>query len=125
MFDGDPNTAAFFTANDSDDPEIRYGFFIQSSVVDLGVDFPINRIRLFPRLADTPGIGHILDEMAPPRLRTEELAEEGFAGNFVPWFEVPLPAATSTSRTTVCGGRPSFGISNTLQGRATRRAIHA
>ena len=88
MFDGDPNTATFFTANDSDDPEIRQGFFIQSSVVDLGVDFPINRIRFFPRLADTPGIGHILDEMAPPRLRTEELAEEGFAGNFVPWFEV-------------------------------------
>ena len=89
MFDGDPLTAGFFTASTSENPQIRSGFFVQNSIIDLGVDYPINRIRFFPRLGrDNPKIDQILEEMDPPRLYEADIGEEDFAENFLPWFEV-------------------------------------
>jgi len=89
MFDGDPNTAAFFTASGSEDPEITYGFFVQNAIVDMGIDYPVNRIRFFPRLGrDNAKLDELLEKMDPPRLKREDLAEEDFSRNTLPWFEV-------------------------------------
>ena len=89
MFDGDPTTAAFYTANTSEDPQIRRGFYIQNSIIDLGVDFPINRVRFFPRLGTSnPKIDELLEKMGEPGLSKDELPEDDFAENFLPWFEV-------------------------------------
>lgn len=89
MFDGDPTTAAFYTASAASDPEIRRGFYIQNSVVDLGVDYPINRIRFFPRLGkNNPKIDEILEKFAEPRIARETLGDQDFSDNFLPWFEV-------------------------------------
>ena len=92
--DGDPQTASFYTASASSDPTIRRGIYIQNNVVDLGVNYPVNRIRFFPRLGtNNPKIDAILASMAPPKLRKEDLLEEDFSANFMPWFE--LAAANS------------------------------
>ena len=92
--DGDPQTASFYTASASSDPTIRRGIYIQNNVVDLGVNYPVNRIRFFPRLGtNNPKIDAILAAMAPPKLRKEDLLEEDFSANFMPWFE--LAAANS------------------------------
>ena len=93
-FDGDPQTASFYTASASSDPTIRRGIYIQNNVVDLGVNYPVNRIRFFPRLGtNNPKIDEILENMHPPKLRKEDLLEEDFSVNFMPWFE--LAAANS------------------------------
>ena len=92
--DGDPKTASFYTASASNDPTIRRGIYIQSNVVDLGINYPVNRIRFFPRLGTSnPKIEEILAGMDPPKLRKEDLLEEDFSINFMPWFE--LAAANS------------------------------
>ena len=92
--DGDPQTASFYTASASSDPTIRRGIYIQNNVVDLGVNYPVNRIRFFPRLGtNNPKIDEILENMHPPKLRKEDLLEEDFSVNFMPWFE--LAAANS------------------------------
>jgi len=89
MFDGDPRSAAFFTASTSEDPQIRAGFFVQNSIIDLGVDYPVNRVRFFPRLGTgNPKIDEILEEMDPPKLSREDIDEEDFSENALPWFEV-------------------------------------
>jgi len=89
MFDGDPTTAAFYTANSSDDPDIQRGFYIQNTIVDLGVNFPINRIRFFPRLGrSNPKFAQILESMTEPVLDSLQLLEEDFSANFLQWFEV-------------------------------------
>lgn len=89
VFDGDPKTAAFFFASPAENPETRMGYFVQNVVVDLGTNYPVKRIRFFPRLGrDNPKIDEILERMAPPRLRKEELAEEDFSTNFLAWFEI-------------------------------------
>ncbi|NKB71158.1 MAG: hypothetical protein GKR89_29150 [Candidatus Latescibacteria bacterium] len=89
MFDGDPTTAAFYTANSSSDPQVRSGFYVQNSVIDLGVDYPINRIRFFPRLGtDNPEIDQILGGMDEPTFAKETLPADDFAENFLPWFEI-------------------------------------
>ena len=89
MFDGDPTTAAFYTANGSTDPQVRSGFYVQNSIIDLGVDYPINRIRFFPRLGtDNPEIDQILTDMAEPKFARETLPADDFVENFLPWFEV-------------------------------------
>ena len=89
MFDGDPTTAAFYTANASDDPEVRRGFYIQNTIVDLGVNYPVNRIRFFPRIgSENVKFDEILEAMAEPKLDPGALLEEDFSGNFLPWFEV-------------------------------------
>ncbi|HJN29898.1 MAG TPA: gliding motility-associated C-terminal domain-containing protein [Candidatus Latescibacteria bacterium] len=89
MFDGDPTTAAFYTANASDDPAIQRGFYIQNTILDFGVNFPINRIRFFPRLGrSNPKFSQILEAMAEPALDSLQLLEEDFSANFLQWFEV-------------------------------------
>jgi len=89
MFDNDPTTAAFYTANTSEDPEVRSGFYVQNSIIDLGVDYPVNRVRFFPRLGTgNPKIDEILEGMGEPRLTREELPEDDFSENYLPWFEV-------------------------------------
>ena len=70
MFDGDPQTAAFFAASNTDDSEIRSQFVVQNLIVDLGADYPINRVRFFPRLSKNDiKIDQIIAEMAPPKTR--------------------------------------------------------
>ena len=87
--DGDPQTASFYTASASSDPTVRRGIYIQNNVVDLGINYPVNRIRFFPRLGTSnPKIDAILASMAPPKLRKEDLLEEDFSANFMPWFEL-------------------------------------
>ena len=94
MVDGDPQTASFYGATASTDPTLRRNVYIQSNIVDLGVNYPVNRIRFFPRLGtDNPNIDQILEQMEPPKLRLEDLLEEDFSANFLPWFE--LGAASS------------------------------
>jgi len=89
MFDGDPNTAAFFQAFNTEDADSRVGFYVQNSIIDLGIDYPINRVRFFPRLGTSnPKIGEVLDNVAAPKLAKENLQEEDFSENFLPWFEV-------------------------------------
>ena len=89
MFDGDPNTAAFFEAFNTDDSNFRIGFYVQNSILDLSKDYPINRVRFFPRLGTSnPKIDEILEDMTEPKLTKEELQEEDFSENFLPWFEV-------------------------------------
>ena len=89
MFDGDPKTAAFFKASSTDDPQVVGGFVVQNLIIDLGADYPIDRVRFFPRLArGNPKIDQILAEMEPPKLKKENLGEEDFSNNFLPWFEV-------------------------------------
>ena len=89
MFDGDPQTAAFFAASSTDDPEIRSQFVVQNLIVDLGADYPINRVRFFPRLSKNDiKIDQIIAEMAPPKLDKESLGEEDFSDNSLPWFEI-------------------------------------
>ena len=97
--DGDPKTASFYTASATSDPTIRRGIYIQNNVVDLGVNYPVNRIRFFPRLGTSnPRIDEILEDMAPPKLRKEDLLEEDFSVNFMPWFEL---AAANSDQTLV------------------------
>ena len=89
MFDGDPMTAAFFAASNTDDPEIRSQFVVQNLIVDLGADYPVNRVRFFPRLAkNSSKIDQLIAEMSPPKLDKETLGEEDFSDNFLPWFEL-------------------------------------
>ena len=103
--DGNPQTASFYTASASSDPTIRRGIYIQSNVIDLGVNYPVNRIRFFPRLGtNNPKIDAILEAMAPPRLRKEDLLEEDFSANFMPWFELAV-ANNDQNLVTVSGVR--------------------
>ena len=96
MFDTDLTTAAFFKANNSDDPEIITSFIVQNLIVDLGANYPINRVRFFPRLGqDHPNIDQILEDMDAPKIKKEDLVEEDFSDNFLPWFE--LSAANSSA----------------------------
>ncbi|MBM2843458.1 MAG: hypothetical protein HW404_1295, partial [Anaerolineales bacterium] len=89
MFDGDPTTAAFYTANASDDPEIQRGFYIENTIIDLGVNYPINRVRFFPRIGrSNPKFGELLGAMAAPQPDSLQLLEEDFSANFLPWFEL-------------------------------------
>ena len=48
MFDGDPNTAAFFNVSTSENSGIQTRLYVQNSIVELGVNYPINRIRFYP-----------------------------------------------------------------------------
>jgi hypothetical protein len=89
MFDGDPKSASFFTASASDDPQIRQNFYLQYSIVDLGTDYPVNRVRFFPRLGqDNPNIEQILADMAPPKLRLDDIGAQDFSANWLPWYEL-------------------------------------
>ena len=89
MFDGDPTTAAFYTASASDDPSIRRGFYIQNTIVDLGLNYPVNRIRFFPRIgSENVKFDEILESLDEPKLDPEALLTEDFSGNFLPWFEL-------------------------------------
>lgn len=88
MFDGDPKTASFFGAGDPDDPQIQQAY-VQNSIVDLGTDYPVNRVRFFPRLGrDNPKLDRVLAEMAPPKLSAQALGEQDYSQNALPWFEV-------------------------------------
>ena len=107
--DGDPETASFYTASASSDPTIRRGIYIQNNVVDLGGNYPVNRIRFFPRLGTSnPKIDEILERMDPPKLRREDLLEEDFSVNFMPWFE--LAAANSDQNLVTDSGVRLRGI---------------
>ena len=89
MFDGNPNTAIFFAVTSSEDSEERQWVFVQNIIVDLGADFPIERIRFFLRLGQSnPHLDNLLDEMSPPRLRREDLAKEDFSDNRLRGYEV-------------------------------------
>lgn len=89
MFDGDPNTAAFFNVSTSENSGIQSRLYVQNSIVELGVNYPINRIRFYPRLGTTnPKIDELLERMGFPQLAKEDLAEEDFTENFLPWYEV-------------------------------------
>ncbi len=89
MFDGDPNTAAFFNVSTSENSGIESRLYVQNSIVELGVNYPINRIRFYPRLGTAnPKIDELLERMGEPRLLKESLAGEDFTENFLPWYEV-------------------------------------
>jgi hypothetical protein len=89
MFDGDFSTAAFFSASASEDIAYRNRLFVHNGIVDLGADFPINRVRFFPRLGTSnPKIDEILGSIEHPLISKEDLPEEDFSVNFLPWFEV-------------------------------------
>ena len=89
MFDGDPNTAAFFNVSTSENSGIQSRLYVQDSIVELGVNYPINRIRFYPRLGTSnPKVDQLLETMGEPRLAKQSLGEEDFTENFLPWYEV-------------------------------------
>ena len=91
IFDGDPKTASLFRASATEDPAQRAQFYVQNTIVNLGADFPINRVRFFPRLGrENPKLEEILDGMGEPRLRPEDLGEQDFSLNTLPWYEVSV-----------------------------------
>jgi len=91
MFDGDPQSTSFFTASASDDPQIRQNFYLQYSIIDLGTDYPVNRVRFFPRLGqDNPNIEQILADMAPPKLTLDDIGVQDFSDNWLPWYELAV-----------------------------------
>ena len=89
MFDGDPNTAAFFNVSTSGkqaDPEsvVRPEFDCR-----VGRQLPYQSDRFYPRLGTAnPKIDELLTLMGEPQLAKEGLAEEDFTENFLPWYEI-------------------------------------
>ena len=84
-FDGDLKTASSWRASRTEGSVV----FVQNSIADFGTNYPVNRMRLFPRLGrDNPNIDQILDEMAPPKLRKQDLPEEDRSDFFLPWLEL-------------------------------------
>lgn len=90
MFDGNPRTATYFNVGLGTPKELEEAAFLaQSTIVDLGADYPVERVRFFPRLGrDNPRLDELLDTMGRPRLHPEELGEEDFADHYLPWFEL-------------------------------------
>ncbi len=103
MFDGDPNTAAFFNVSTSENSGIQSRLYVQDSIIELGVNYPINRIRFYPRMGSSnPKIDGLLDQMGEPRLTKTDLAEEDFTENFLPWYEVSGANGTINSIPSHC-----------------------
>ena len=91
IFDGDPKTASLFRASATEDPAQRAQFYVQNTIVDLGADFPVNRVRFFPRIGrDNPKLEEILDGMGRPRLRPEDLGEQDFSLNTLRSYEISV-----------------------------------
>ena len=103
MFDGDPNTAAFFNVSTSENSGIQSRLYVQDSIVELGVNYPINRIRFYPRMGSSnPKIEGLLEQMGEPRFTKADLAEEDFTENFLPWYEVSGANGTINSIPSHC-----------------------
>ena len=82
MFDGDPTTANF------QNPKAG-GFDLNTAptVIDLGADLPINRIRFYPRLGSEDGLSYIRG-LADPKPPDEAFGTVSFADNFVDQYEI-------------------------------------
>ena len=82
MFDGDPATAFFLN------PQAA-GFDLNGAptVIDLGADLPINRIRFYPRLGSEDGLLYIRS-LADPKPPEEAFGKVSFADNFVDQYEI-------------------------------------
>ena len=110
IFDGDPKTASLFRASATEDPAQRAQFYVQNTIVDLGADFPVNRVRFFPRIGrENPKLEEILDGMGPPRLRPEDLGEQDFSLNTLRSYEVSVaPRSAGFAGSCFWRNRPWF-----------------
>ena len=117
---------SLFRASATEDPAQRAQFYVQNTIVNLGADFPINRVRFFPRLGrENPKLEEILDGMGAPRLSPEDLGEQDFSLNTLPWYEVSaaprVPPASPGAASGAAAPVPGSGAS---PGR-TRSPIHS
>ena len=82
MFDGDPTTATFLNPDGG-----GYDLNGAPTVIDLGGDLPINRIRFYPRLGSEDGLLFIRG-LADPKPPDEAFGKVSFADNFVDQYEI-------------------------------------
>ncbi len=88
-YDGDPKTATFRTFVQDPDavPGIGPGWR-ENLIVDLGADFPVNRVRFFPRLGDDDEL--IIEQMAEPKPDRALFGTESFSANYLEWYEISV-----------------------------------
>ena len=88
-FDGNPKTATerSFVQDPFGLPGIGEGFR-ENIIVDLGADFPINRVRFYPRLGDDDA--RIIEQMAEPKPPRSAFGTESFSENYLEWYELSV-----------------------------------
>ncbi len=88
-FDGDPKTAMNrkFVQDPFGLPGIGAGWR-QNIIVDLGADFPINRVRFYPRLGHDDA--RIIEQMDEPRPDPETFGSLSFSENYLEWYELSV-----------------------------------
>ena len=88
MFDGDPATATLFRVSAPGDESARR-LLAQVVLVNLGADYPVNRVRFFPRLGrENEHSLALAGQMRAPVLDRDALGEADYSGNRLRWFEV-------------------------------------
>ena len=95
MFDGDPTTATLFRIAALRDENTR-SLLAQMVLVNLGTDYPVHRVRFFPRLGrENEHSVDLVSRMRSPRLDPASLDEQDFSENRLPWFEVAAAGAAA------------------------------
>ena len=94
--DGDPTTTrpVLFTVNPlEEEPLIAGGVFrgaqATATIINLGLQMPINRVRIYPRLGRVDDAAAIA-AMAEPKPDPESFGETSFAGNYLEWYEIAV-----------------------------------
>ena len=89
-FDGDPTTAAYRPFKQDPDglPGIGEGFR-DNFIVDLGADFPINRVRFYPRLGGDED-ARIIERMEEPKPDKSAFDTVSFSENYLEWYELSV-----------------------------------
>jgi len=109
VFDGDPTTAMFrpFTQDPNLPPGYGQGWSAlgwelpRSLIVDFGAAVPINRIRFYPRLSRRDD-RLLIEEFRDPKPPLEAFGEDGFADNFLAWYEIRVGDNTPRFRKSQC-----------------------
>lgn len=95
-FDGDPTTTrlVLFKLNPLEqEPLISGGVYLgaqaTATIINLGLQMPINRVRIYPRLGRLDDAAAIA-AMAEPKPDPESFGETSFAGNYLEWYEIAV-----------------------------------
>ncbi len=94
--DGDPTTTrlVLFRGNPLEqEPLIAGGVYLGAQatavIINLGLQMPINRVRIYPRLGRLDDAAAIAG-MAEPKPDPESFGETSFAGNYLEWYEIAV-----------------------------------
>ena len=94
--DGDPTTTrpVLFNSNPLEqEPLISGGVYVGAQatavIINLGLQMPINRVRIYPRLGRLDDAAAIA-AMAEPKPDPESFGETSFAGNYLEWYEIAV-----------------------------------